>query len=244
VDWTTSLITRGYAHFRLLVPYEMVDAARALIDEDLRLNYDASREAEYSSGTYCPAILDAAALTDLLHRSPVRDVVDAAIGFEALRPSQPQVAIRWAHNVDREIAPEPHIDAVLPDRIANFTATVGVFLTTTPRTFAGNLTVWPSTHLLYEAAFRQRGPRSVFEPLPEIDVGMPNQLVCEAGDVVLMHWSLAHNAAVNTSDLDRIAVYFRLMFPELDADRVPDLGEGRWNYLANLWRGWRIADSR
>ncbi|MDB4958645.1 MAG: Protein involved in biosynthesis of mitomycin antibiotics/polyketide fumonisin [Myxococcales bacterium] len=243
MDWARSLITQGYVHFRRLVPDEMVEAARALIEEDLRHNYDATREDEYSSGTYCPAILDAAAITDLLHRSPVRGIVDAALGFEAMRPSGPQVAIRWAHNVDREFPPEPHIDAVLPDRIANFTATVGIFLTTTPRTFAGNLTVWPGTHRSYEAAFRQRGPRSVFEPLPEIDLGKPHQLLCEAGDVVVMHWSLAHSAAVNTSDVDRLAVYFRLGFPELDADTVPDLGEGRWQYLANLWRGWRIADS-
>jgi ectoine hydroxylase-related dioxygenase (phytanoyl-CoA dioxygenase family) len=121
------------------------------------------------------------------------------------------------------------------------TATLGVFLTTMPRTFAGNLTVWPGTHRRYEQAFRECGPRAVFEPLPAIELGEPEQLICAAGDVVLMHWSLAHSAAVNTSDVDRVAVYYRMMFPELDANRVPDLGEGRWEYLADLWRGWRVA---
>lgn len=28
---------------------------------------------------------------------------------------------------------------------------------------------------------------------------------------------------------------------ELDAEPVPDLGEVRWNYLSNLWRGWRVG---
>jgi hypothetical protein len=150
------------------------------------------------------------------------------------------IAIRWAHNVDRELPPEPHLDGVLPDRIANGTAVLGVFLTTMPGTFAGNLTVWSGTHQRYERGFRERGPRAVFEPLPALELGAPEQLVCAAGDVVLMHWSLAHSAAVNTSDIDRVAVHFRLKFPELDAKRIPDLGEGRWNYLSNLWR-WRVG---
>ena len=243
-NWTADLLTRGYAHFRRLVARDMIESAHAAIREDLKLHYDPTREQEYSSKTYCPSILETTSITDLLRRPPVRDIVDAALGFEAVTSGRAQVAIRWAHNVDRELPPEPHIDGVLPDRIANFTATVGVFLSTTSREFSGNLTVWPGTHLAYERYFRERGPRAVFEPLPEIDLGPPEQLICEVGDVVLMHWALAHTAAVNTSDVDRIAVYFRLKFPELDAARVPDLGERRWDYLASLWRGWRIKDAR
>ena len=240
MDWTP-LVERGYVHVRGLVALELVARARAVIDDDLRLNYDPTREDDYSSGTYCPAILDAPAITDLLWCSGARDLVDAALGLDTLTVSPAQIAIRRAHNVDRELPPEPHLDGVLPDRIANGTATLGVFLTTMPRAFAGNLTVWPGTHQLYERAFRERGTRTVFEPLPALELGAPEQLVCAAGDVVLMHWSLAHTAAVNTADIDRVAVYFRLMFPELDAKRVPDLGEGRWSYLSNLWRGWRVG---
>jgi hypothetical protein len=238
MNWA-SLVDRGYVHVHGLVAHELVARARAAIDDDLRRNYDPAREDAYSGSTYCPAILDAPAITDLLRRSGASDLVDAALGLDALTAS-PQIAIRWAHNVDRELPLEPHLDGVLPDRIANMTAILGVFLTTMPRAFAGNLTVWPGTHRLYEHAFRERGPRAVFEPLPAIELGAPEQLVCAAGDVVLMHWSLAHTAAVNTSDVDRVAVYFRLMFPELGSDRVPDLGEGRWDYLSNLWRGWRV----
>jgi hypothetical protein len=240
MDWT-SLIDRGYIHVPGLVAPDLVARARAAIDDDLARNYDPAREDEYSGTTYCPTILDAPPLTDLLQRSGARELLDAALGLDALTVSPAQIAIRWARNVDRELPPEPHLDGVMPDRIANMTAILGVFLTTMPRTFAGNLAVWPGSHRSYERAFRERGPRSVFEPLPTIELGEPEQLVCAAGDVVLMHWSLAHSAAVNTSDVDRVAVYFRLMFPELSAARVPDLGEGRWEYLSNLWRNWRIA---
>jgi hypothetical protein len=185
---------------------------------------------------------------DLLHRSPAREIVDAALGLDAVKCGMGQIAIRWAHNVDRESAPQPHLDGFCDGnngldagRIYNHTATLGVFLTTTPRPFAGNLSVWPGTHRLYEQHFRDRGARALREPQPQLDLGAPEQLICESGDVVLLHYELAHSAAVNTSDVDRIAVYFRVSFPELDAARIPDIGERRWEYLANLWRGWRIA---
>jgi hypothetical protein len=244
VDWIKSLITQGYAHYRRLVPHELIHAARNAIDADLRLHYDAEREQEYSSRSYCPDLLGKGPIMDLLERSPVRDIVDAALGIDAVTWDRGQVAIRWAHNVDREYPPEPHLDGfasphngVPQGRICNHTATIGVFLTTTPSAFAGNLTVWPDTHHLHERYFRERGPRALFEAHPEIDLGTPPlQLICEAGDVVLLHYELAHTAAVNTSDLDRIAVYFRLCLRDID--------EQRWESLANLWRGWRITGLR
>lgn len=243
MNWRESLLERGYAHFRGVVPVGMIEAARTAISEELQRDYDASREQEYSSATYCPNIIATTPITDLIRRPPVRDIVDAAVPFDSLISGGAQIAIRWAHNVERELPPEPHLDGVSPGLIANITAVVGVFLTRTPRIFAGNLTVWPGTHRNYERYFRARGPRCVFEPLPEIELGAPQQLVTEAGDVVVMHWALAHSAAVNTSDVDRIAVYDRLLFPELEAKSNADLGEGRWPYLASLWNGWRIADA-
>jgi hypothetical protein len=249
-DWTAAFLERGYAHFPRLVPAEMIDAARSAIQEELRLRYHAEREQEYSARTYCPDLLGTPPIMDLLQQSPVRDIVDAALGLDAVTWDWGQIAVRWAHNVERESPPAPHLDGfsdgnngLEAGRIHNHTATVGVFLTTTPRAFAGNLTVWPGSHRLYEQYFRDRGRRALGEPQPHIDLGAPVQLICEAGDVVLLHYELAHTAAVNTSDVDRIAVYFRLLFPELDAARIPDLGERRWEYLADLWRGWRINDS-
>jgi hypothetical protein len=248
-DWTAAFVEHGYAHFPRLVPAELIDAARAAIDEDLALRYVAERESQYSSRSYCPDILGTPPIMDLLHRSPALAVVDVALGLDAVTWDMGQVAVRWAHNVDEEQPPEPHLDGfsdgnngLRAGRIHNHTATLGVFLTATPRTFAGNLTVWPGTHRRYERYFRERGPRALGEPQPHIALGEPVQLVCEPGDVVLLHYELAHTAAVNTSDVDRIAVYFRVLFPELDAARIPDLGERRWDYLANLWRGWRIGD--
>lgn len=245
MDWRASLRERGYAHSPRAVPAALLDAARAAIAEELRLRYDAAREREYGSRTYCPEIVAAPPILDLLERPPVRDLLDAAIGFDALGHSDGQIAIRWAHNVDREHAPDWHIDGISspdngvpPGALDTLTAVVGVFLTTTPRAFAGNLTVWPGSHRVLARYFRERGPQSLYDPLPELDVGASEQLLCEAGDVVLMHYELAHTAAVNTSDVDRIAVYFRLLLRAIDEGRWD-----RWECLADPWRGWKISDT-
>src|SRR3569623_1496815 len=111
----TSLIERGYVHTHGLIASDLVDHARTVIRDDLRRNYDAAREDEYSGATYCPGILDAPAITELLRCSGARDLVDAALGVDALTVAPSQIAIRWAHNVDRELSPEPLLDGVLPD---------------------------------------------------------------------------------------------------------------------------------
>jgi ectoine hydroxylase-related dioxygenase (phytanoyl-CoA dioxygenase family) len=54
----------------------------------------------------------------------------------------------------------------------------------------------------------------------------------EPGDVVLCHYELAHTAAVNVSDDDRYAVYFRLWLNDID-DR-------RWHLMTHIWDGWRL----
>jgi len=55
--WRASLVEHGYAHLPRLVPAPLVAAARAAIDEELRLRYDAAREREYAARTYCPKLL-------------------------------------------------------------------------------------------------------------------------------------------------------------------------------------------
>ena len=109
---------------------------------------------------------------------------------------------------------------------------VGVFLTPVEREFAGNFTVWPGSHYLYENYFRERGPRTMSEPVPALEIGPPLQLMCDVGDVVLAHYELGHSAAVNTAALDRIAIYFRVWLRKVESYR--------WHYLTNMWDGWRL----
>jgi ectoine hydroxylase-related dioxygenase (phytanoyl-CoA dioxygenase family) len=119
--------------------------------------------------------------------------------------------------------------AQLPQRDS---ALAGVFLTPISRSFAGNFTVWPGSHYVYENYFRERGPRAMSEPMPAPEIGQPGQLMCGVGDVVFCHYQLGHSAAVNTSEIDRVAVYFRIW--------LRDLEERRWECLTNIWEGWKI----
>ena len=93
--------------------------------------------------------------------------------------------------------------------------------------------MWPGSHYIYENYFRERGPRAMGEPPPTPEVGEPLQLTCDVGDVVLAHYQLAHSAAVNTSDNDRIAIYFRVWLKRMESDR--------WHYLTNMWEGWNLS---
>src|SRR5262249_49661475 len=136
------------------------------------------------------------------------------------------------------IAPTPHLDGfssglnrVPSGNIYNHTALVGVFLTPIQKPFAGNFTVWPGSQYIYERYFRERGKRALTEPMPRLELGDPIQLLCNPGDVVLAHYQLGHTAAVNTADVDRIAVFFRAVLRDVERDR--------WRYLTNIWDGWR-----
>lgn len=238
-DWRPALREDGYALFPGLIPEPLQKAARAAIAEELRDHYDPARQREYDHQSYCPELRKAPVLLELLLGSPLHALLDAVFGWENLQAGGAQIALRRARSHAREEPPRPHIDGI-PTRhngvqgraLQSFTALVGVFLTTTPRAFAGNFTVWPGSHLALERYFRARGPRALREGMPRVELGAPRQLLCAAGDAVLCHYQLAHTAAVNTSDTDRWAVYFRCS--------LRGLAPRRWRLLTNLWEGWRL----
>src|SRR6185295_3360722 len=62
--------------------------------------------------------------------------------------------------------PYPHLDGlptptngVPAGEVRSFTLLVGIVLSDVAAPGAGNLTVWPGSHRLYEAHFREPGPR-------------------------------------------------------------------------------------
>ena len=239
MNWQEHLRAHGYAHFAGITPEPLVRAARQAIELDLTTNFDPGRQAEYDNRSYCPDLRRSPPIMNLLTESPVLKVLDDIFGLDQIDWDGGQIAIRRAHNFPKPITPEAHIDGfasglngVDEGKIYNHTVTVGVFLTPTQHAFAGNFTVWPGSHDVYEHYFQERGPRAMHEPMPTPEIGQPVQLMCGVGDVVLAHYQLGHNAAVNTSDFDRIAIFFRVWLRSVELDR--------WRYLTNIWDGWRI----
>ena len=92
---------------------------------------------------------------------------------------------------------------------------------------------------MLETYFQQRGPVSLREGMPQVNLEYPKQLRCRPGDVVVCHYLLAHAAAVNTSDNDRYAVFFRLWHHDLDAKMGKAADANRWIHLTKIWTGWR-----
>ena len=238
-NWKENLRENGYMVFRRIIPEHLTNPALEVIKRDLRKNYDSKRKVEYNNRSFCPDLRAEQLITDLLEKSPIWKILDEAVGVENIEHDIGQIAIRQAHNVDKIYPPEPHIDGiptpqngVTGNQISNFTALVGIFLTRQPREFAGNFTIWEGSHQTLENHFRERGRQAQDEGMPRIDFGEPMQLICDVGDAILCHYQLAHAAAVNTSDVDRIAVYFRIWLKGIE-DR-------RWHYLTNIWDGWKI----
>lgn len=240
-DWRAALYRDGYAWFPGLCPATLIDAAREAIDRDLAANYDPSRQMEYDHRSYCPDLRSAPPIMALLLDSGIPAKLDEAIGFDRLGYDRGQIALRRAGNAKRRLPPEAHIDGlptphngVSPEvLVSNFTALAGVFLSPVRREFAGNFTVWPGSHHVLEAHFREYGPEALRNGMPQIPLGEPVQLMAEPGDVVLCHYGLAHTAAANLSDADRYAVYFRLWLSDID--------QRRWHLMTHIWDGWRLA---
>jgi hypothetical protein len=240
IDWRSRLVRDGYVMFPGMVPSDRIQAARSLIDRDLREQTDPARQVEYDHQTYCRDILSEPEISGLLLDTPIRGILDEAIGFDNLEHGQAQIAIRRARNATRAEEPEPHIDGVATPYngvttpyISNFTALVGIYLSDVTQEFAGNFTVWPGSHVLLEEYFRARGPGAAEAGMPSPDLGPSRQLLCSSGDVVLCHYQLMHTAAANLSPIDRYAVYFRLWLRGIE--------KRRWELLTHIWRGWKIG---
>ncbi|MFZ0590493.1 MAG: phytanoyl-CoA dioxygenase family protein [Bryobacteraceae bacterium] len=245
--WIDQFIRDGYVHFPQLVPQRLVEAARERILRDVDQNYDAARLIEYNNQSWCPGLRGSPAILNLFNSDPVQSVVNEALGKNRFQHDHGQIAIRKAHNSDQRYEPAPHIDGIPTPHnglkgteIQNFTALVGIFLTEVKTAFAGNFTVWPGSHFILEKHFRERGKAALDEGMPSIPLGEPMQLLAKPGDLVLCHYELAHSAAPNLSDNDRIAIFFRLWFKEIAA---PEAKEQRWHNLTHIWHGWPPRDS-
>lgn len=242
--WAEQFRRDGYTVFPQTVPASLVEAARQKIAESLAQHYDESKLVEYNNRSWCPELRNSPELLQLLDNEAVVSILDSALGKSCYECSDAQIAIRQAHTASSQAEPVPHIDGIPTphngvegNELKTFTALLGVFLTEVNVEFAGNFTVWPGSHKLLEKYFAERSKTALSEGMPNIPLGHPVQLLCKPGDVVLCHYQLAHAAAVNASDNDRTAVYFRIWFKDIAG---PHRAAARWRNLTDIWHGWRI----
>jgi hypothetical protein len=234
---------RGFLLVRQVVPPEVASAAARAIDE-LVEREPPGTEVRGPFNYFRPAA-DAPEVAALLSGSPGFGLAEGLTGAGTLEvPGQVQVALNippFGHRPGMH-----HIDGFPPEpggRPGTFTMLAGVLMSDQRGVDAGNLWVWPGTHLTHAEYFGEHGPEAFFAAggYPPIALPEPVQVTGEPGDLLLAHYLLGHNIGGNTSPAVRRAVYFRvkraghdprwrefLTDPWLDYDAVrARLGTGR-----------------
>jgi hypothetical protein len=220
---------RGFVVLPGVVPEDLVSAAAKAIDGLIeREPPGADVRGPYN---YFRPTAEAPELAGLLTGSPAFGLAEELTGAGTLEvPGQVQVALN--------IPPFPHrpgmhhIDGFPPGpdgRPGTFTMLAGVLMSGQRGRDAGNLWVWPGTHLTHAGYFRKHGPDAFFAAggYPPIRLPEPEQVTGEAGDLLLAHYLLGHNIGGNTSPAVRRAVYFRVKRAGHDP---------RWReFLADPW---------
>jgi Phytanoyl-CoA dioxygenase (PhyH) len=220
---------RGFLVLPGVVPRELVqDAGRAI---DQLIAREPPGDDVRGPYNYFAEAAQAPELAALLTGSRAFGLAEALTGAGTLvAPWQVQVALN--------IPPFPHrpgmhhIDGFPPGpdgRPGTFTMLAGVLMSGQRGPDAGNLWVWPGTHLTHAAYFREHGPDAFFAAggYPPIELPGPEQVTGEPGDLLLAHYLLGHNIGGNTSPAVRRAVYYRIK--RAGHDR-------RWReFLADPW---------
>jgi len=228
---------RGFLVLPRVVPPESVSAGSDVIDE--LVEADAPGPDVRGPHNYFAEATRVPALAALLTASPAFGLAEALTGPGTLE-------VPWQVQIALNIPPFPHrpgmhhLDGTPPEpdgRPGTFTMLVGVLMSDQADEDAGNLWVWPGTHLRHAEYFRENGPDAFFDAAgyPPIPLPEPEQVRGRAGDLLIAHYLLGHNIGGNTSAMTRRAVYFRvkrvghdprwrqfLRDPWLDYDTVRD----------------------
>jgi len=233
-----AIFENGFVKIPGVVPRIMVDAALRAINHSVGQGMAPDDMVRFRSQSYCPELQNTPVITDLFLKTPAWALAESLIGEGRLRPIRGgQIAIRFPVLQDPPNPPRPHLDGmysptngVPQGQIRNFTMLAGIFLSDVTQPFAGNFTVWPKTHHLFEGYFREHGPPSLLDGMPKVAMPEPLQLTAQAGDLVLAHYELAHAAAQNTSPHPRYAIFFRLTHVDHESQR--------WETMTDIWREW------
>jgi hypothetical protein len=206
---------RGFLVLPRAVPPDVVAAAAEAIDE--LIERDPPGADVRGPYNYFPEAAQVPALAAVLTGSPAFGLAESLTGPGTLVvPWQVQVALNippfphrpGMHHIDGAPSTPPEPDG----RPGTFTMLAGVLMSDQRGQDAGNLWVWPGTHLTHAEYFRQRGPEAFFAAggYPPIRLPEPEQVTGGAGDLLLAHYLLGHNIGGNTSRSVRCAVYFRI----------------------------------
>jgi hypothetical protein len=232
------LFDQGYVHIPGVIPRIMIDEALRTINHYLGEGVDRTQLATLRARSFVPEGRDHPSIAALYNKTPARDLMESAMAPGKIQPvERGQIALRFPTCQDPLPPHRPHLDGMSTPHngteagtIDSFTALIGVFLNDLPRGGAGNFVVWPGTHRLHEAYFKEHGPLSLLNGMPPIALPEPVELTGNAGDIVIAHYLTAHAGSENTSPHIRYGIFFRLSHVDLEAHGVAP--------MADAWSEW------
>lgn len=242
-----SFMRNGYLQIRDAVPMKLVNAALRRINHELgvpgrMIDGGVEGAAKLAGNTSnCDAILN------LFNLSDARSYAESLIGpGRVAAPLGAQIALRFPElGEPREpLGTEWHTDGMRQGLLHPFSLLVGVTLSDVREPNAGNLTVFPESHINLQHLLRENGmldgyadqcvkAESVWGEGTLPDLGTPVQLLASRGDIVLAHPNLAHRGGLNFSPDVRYQIYFRLKHVEYTALQ-PQAHENLWIDLEGL----------
>jgi hypothetical protein len=161
----------------------------------------------------------------LLRDSPALAIADELVAPNRLDFAFDHVQVSTTRAPWPHVPGGPHIDGHTPrseqDGPDSFTLLAGVLLTDQTGDQAGNLWVWPGSHLAHQGLFHERGTRVLLDVYghstllhPPFALAPPVPVRGRRGDLVLAHFLLGHNKGGLTGATGRRTVYYRLAVDE------------------------------
>ncbi len=234
-------IEHGYLKLSGCIPQVLVDRALRSINHSLGEGLPAEDIQRFRARSYCQELQNSPIVTDLINRTPVWAMAESLIGKDQVQPVKSgQIAIRYPRMEDPPDKFGCHLDGMPSEHngvpkdgtFHNFTMLAVILLSPLDKTNAGNFTVWPGTHRIFEDYFQQHGAKSLLEKgMPPIPYPEPVQIQGEPGDVVFTHYQVAHTAAPNCSPHPRYAAIFRM-------NHVRRTGPGYGDVMTDIWKEW------
>jgi Phytanoyl-CoA dioxygenase (PhyH) len=209
---------QGFVKVEGAVERGRVDACLRAINVDLGHGMAPESMPAFRASSFCPALERTPLFLSLFNETPARTLAESLLGPGMLKPAaRAQIALRFPEEGE-PLGPHPHIDGgysklnkVPEGEIHHFTMLAMLALSDVGAPFSGNFTVWPGSHHLYAAYFREHGVEAMYRGTPKLEnLPEPKQTEVRAGDLVLCHYELGHGAAPNLSPHVRYAVFFRL----------------------------------
>ena len=237
-----SLYREGYVVVPGLLGDEQVRLLLHAINRNLGdFGMDPGQLAAYQHDSYCPALRDDPVLIDLFDGGGVFEAAERLVGHGNLLPvNRIQVALRFPTRPGTPIQePRGHIDGLgtgvngIPKGTyrRSFTVLCVVLLSDLPQLNMGNFTVFPGSHRLAEAHFKQHGHEGLHSGSLDIEgLEAAEQIMGKPGDVLFAHHMLLHCGAVNFSPFVRYAIILRF--------RHKGCGDFAERAFTDMWREW------